>query len=133
MASARSRIRLKRIYDPPAEDDGTRILVDRLWPRGLTKDAARIDHWLRELGPSDELRAWYGHEPARWPEFATSYRRELADKAELLDRIRAHARAGTVTILVAAKDMARSNGAVILAHLAGKPRARNASRIKKAK
>jgi uncharacterized protein YeaO (DUF488 family) len=113
MALARGRIRLKRIYDEPAKDDGTRILVDRLWPRGLTRDAAKIDHWLRELGPSDELRGWYGHEPERWPEFAVRYARELKDKTALLDQIRAHAKTGAVTLLVAAKDMTRSNGAVI--------------------
>jgi uncharacterized protein YeaO (DUF488 family) len=128
MASVQRQIRLKRIYDDPAADDGTRILVDRLWPRGLTKAAARIDLWLRELGPSDDLRNWYGHEPARWKEFAVSFQRELKDKTELLDQIRAHAKAGPVTLLVAAKDMAHSNGAVILRRLSrGKP-ARKAAR-----
>ncbi|AJE02055.1 DUF488 domain-containing protein [Geobacter pickeringii] len=105
--------RIKRIYDPPAPEDGARILVDRLWPRGIARDEARLDEWLKEIAPSDELRKWFGHDPARWEEFRERYRRELEAKAELLDHLRALAGKGTVTLLFAAKDEAHNNAVVI--------------------
>ena len=71
------RIRLKRAYESPARSDGQRILVDRLWPRGLTRDKAAVDHWIKEVAPSSELRKWFGHDPERWPEFRRRYRAEL--------------------------------------------------------
>lgn len=85
------RIRLKRVYEAPAPDDGLRLLVERLWPRGLRRDAAHIDHWFKDLAPSSELRRWYGHVPERWPEFRTRYLAELDDAEpetirELMDR-----------------------------------------------
>ena len=106
-------IRLKRIYDPPASEDGTRILVDRLWPRGVKREAAAIDHWLRELGPSHELRRWFAHEPAKWPDFRRRYRRELAEKTDLLDQLTELLAAGPATLVFAARDEARNNAVVI--------------------
>ncbi len=111
-------IRIKRIYDPPAPDDGRRILIDRLWPRGLTKEAARLDDWLKEVAPSDELRHWFGHDPARWEEFRERYRAELSGQGELLDRLRAAGEAGTVTLLFAAADTEHNNAVVLQEMLA---------------
>jgi uncharacterized protein YeaO (DUF488 family) len=108
-------IQVRRVYEPPAPADGQRVLVDRLWPRGLRKEAARLDAWVRELAPSDALRRWYGHDPARWAEFARRYRAELAEPtqvarlADLADR----AATGPLTLVCAARDVARSNAAVI--------------------
>ena len=84
----RFEIRLKRAYEEPAADDGLRILVERLWPRGLTKERAKIDLWMKELAPSPELRKWYGHDPAKWPEFQTRYRSELRRNNERIDELR---------------------------------------------
>lgn len=103
----------KRIYDPPSALDGRRVLVDRLWPRGVTKDAARIDDWLKELSPSDELRRWFGHDPERWEEFRTRYQAELQDRQALLETLRNAARKGTVTLLYAAKDTEHNNAVVL--------------------
>jgi len=106
-------LKIKRIYEPPTAEDGRRILVDRLWPRGLTKDGAKIDEWLKEIAPSDELRKWFGHDPARWEEFRTRYHQELKGHTELLEKVRSEAKKGTVTLLFAAKD-AEHNNAVVL-------------------
>lgn len=108
-------IRLKRAYDPPAAEDGRRVLVDRLWPRGLSKDAARLDAWLKDVAPSDGLRRWFGHRPERWAEFRRRYREELASpgaQAALRD-LAAWARDGDVTLLFAAKDPERNNAVVL--------------------
>ncbi|MBP7467575.1 MAG: DUF488 family protein [Thauera sp.] len=105
-------IKIRRAYDPPAPDDGCRVLVDRLWPRGLKREAAGIDHWLRELAPSNELRVWFGHAPARWDEFRRRYAEELqspaatAALAELRGLIAAHP---VVTLLYAARDTTCNN------------------------
>lgn len=106
-------VRIKRIYDEPAAGDGKRILVDRLWPRGIAKEKARIDEWLKEIAPSDELRKWFGHDPAKWEEFRERYRRELEAKAELLGGLRKLASEGTVTLLFAAKDEEHNNAVVL--------------------
>lgn len=111
-------IRVKRVYDPPEPADGCRILVDRIWPRGLSRERAAVDLWLRDAAPSDALRKWYAHEPARWPEFKRRYRRELEDRPAALEEIRARAREGTVTLLYAASDRERNN-AVALAEFLG--------------
>ncbi len=111
-------IRIKRIYEPPAAADGRRVLVDRLWPRGMSKDEAKVDEWLKEISPSAELRTWFGHDPAKWKEFRTRYREELKHQGELLDRLRTEARTGTVTLLFAAKDEEHNN-AVVLKELLG--------------
>jgi len=106
-------IRIKRIYDPPEPDDGKRLLVDRLWPRGVARETARLDGWLKELAPSDELRKWFGHDPARWDEFRARYRSELQAQTGLLAGLRATAKKGTVTLLYAAKDTEHNNAVVL--------------------
>ncbi len=106
-------IRLKRVYAKPAATDGTRILVERLWPRGLTKEAAKIDFWLKELAPSHGLRKWYGHVPERWPEFQRRYREELAEMTEGVAALRVLATQQAVTLVFAARDEER-NSAVVL-------------------
>ncbi|MEQ1792638.1 MAG: DUF488 family protein [Nitrospira sp.] len=110
---ARPRIAIKRIYEPVDEGDGYRILVDRLWPRGISKAAAHIDLWLRDLGPSTELRRWFDHDPARWTEFSVRYRTELQEQEALIEIIRQRAQAGPVMLLYAARDEER-NQAVVL-------------------
>jgi uncharacterized protein YeaO (DUF488 family) len=112
----RSNVRLKRVYAPAETADGVRILVDRLWPRGLRKSDAAIDRWLKELAPSTELRQWFGHEPRRWHEFRKRYRRELSGRDGILDEVRALARRQPVTLLFAARDEAH-NEAVVLRDL----------------
>jgi len=114
-------IRIKRIYEPPAPEDGTRILVDRLWPRGMARAEARLDEWRKEIAPSDELRQWFGHDPGRWEEFRERYRRELAGNGEILDRLKGLAAVGTVTLLFAARDEERNN-AKVLKELIEQPR-----------
>lgn len=105
----------KRIYALPSDADGYRILVDRLWPRGLSKVVAALDEWLRDVAPSTELRKWYDHQVGRWPEFRVRYRKELQATPELLDGILEHERsAGTVTLLYAARDELH-NEALVLA------------------
>ncbi len=112
-------VRLKRAYDDPAADDGQRVLVDRVWPRGRTKEELRLDQWARDLGPSTELRKWFGHDPSRWPEFRTRYETELADeaKARQLDELAAVARAGTLTIVYGARDHEHNQAQVIAEEL----------------
>jgi uncharacterized protein YeaO (DUF488 family) len=106
-------VKIKRIYDPVSRGDGKRILVDRLWPRGIRKEEARIDEWLKEIAPSNELRKWFGHDPARWQGFREKYAAELAEKPELLKGIRAAAKKGAITLLFAAKDLTHNNAAVL--------------------
>ena len=81
-------IKIKRVYDEPSSDDGYRVLVDRLWPRGLSKEKAKVDLWLKEISPSNELRKWYGHDPEKWEKFKKKYKEELKDKDEALDKIK---------------------------------------------
>ncbi|HET7136965.1 MAG TPA: DUF488 domain-containing protein [Gaiellaceae bacterium] len=109
-------IRLKRAYDPPEHSDGYRILVDRLWPRGVSKEEARLDEWARELAPSSELRKWFGHDPARFDEFRRRYTEELAAHDEKLRELRRRARGATVTLVYGARDT-EHNDAVVLAEL----------------
>ena len=106
-------IRLKRVYDLPAPSDGTRILVDRLWPRGLKRADAAVNIWARESAPSAELRRWFGHAPARWQEFRWRYRQELTARPDELARLAEAARAGPVTLLFAARDETRNNAVVL--------------------
>jgi uncharacterized protein YeaO (DUF488 family) len=121
-------IALKRIYEPVAKDDGARILVDRLWPRGLATAKARLDLWLRDIAPSDELRHWFGHDPKRWPEFKRRYRAELKGRSDELKPIRDALGKGKVTLLFAAKDEAHNN-AVVLKEIVGRS-ARTAAKRK---
>ena len=109
-------IRIKRAYEQPDAEDGERILVDRLWPRGLTKEKAKVDLWLKDVAPSTELRKWFAHDPARWTEFRTRYRQELKSNKEQLSLLRQEAAKGTVTLIYAAKDQ-EHNEAVILQRL----------------
>lgn len=107
-------LKIKRIYDSPAKDDGFRVLVDRLWPRGVSKEKAHLDLWLKEIAPTDALRKWFGHDPKRWTEFAAKYRKELAGKADLTAQVKKLARDHeNVTLLYAAHD-ASHNQAVVL-------------------
>ncbi|MFI5698117.1 DUF488 domain-containing protein [Kribbella sp. NPDC051586] len=109
------RVRVRRVYDPVQDDGGQRVLVDRLWPRGLSRSKARIDEWCKEVAPSTELREWYGHEPTRYDEFARRYRGELDDpvRAEALSHLRELAGNGRLTLLTATKDFAISQAAVL--------------------
>jgi uncharacterized protein YeaO (DUF488 family) len=109
-------VRLKRAYERPSPGDGMRVLVDRLWPRGVSKSDIAIDRWLRDVAPSTELRRWFGHDPERWDEFRRRYQTELADKAEPLKELQAYARKGTLTLIYAARDEAH-NEAVVLRDL----------------
>ena len=106
-------IKTKRIYDPPSDKDGKRILVDRLWPRGIKKDAARIDEWLKDLAPTNELRKWFGHDPENWAEFKQKYKKELKRQAEALNRLRKDSKRGRVTLLFAAKDKEHNNAVAL--------------------
>lgn len=108
-----TQIRLKRAYEPARPEDGIRILVDRLWPRGVSKTAAALDDWAKDLAPTTELRKWFGHDPARWEEFQHRYRAELQGHAAGLDHIRALAAKSVVTLVYAAHDEAH-NEAVVL-------------------
>jgi uncharacterized protein YeaO (DUF488 family) len=110
-------IDLKRAYDPPAKSDGRRILVDRIWPRGIAKDHLQIDAWLKDLAPSTELRKWFGHDPTKWDEFRKRYARELEQHADALEELVEKARAGHVTLVFSAKDTERNNAAALKEHL----------------
>lgn len=105
-------VMLKRAYDPPAKTDGERILVDRLWPRGLAKVKAKIDLWLKDVAPSTELRRWFGHDPEKWPEFTQRYRAELKNNPALSE-LQALSRQGNITLVYAARDQLH-NEAVVL-------------------
>jgi uncharacterized protein YeaO (DUF488 family) len=108
-------VTMKRIYDGAAADDGYRVLVERLWPRGVRKEAAHLDAWEKGIAPSDELRRWYGHDPAKWEEFQKRYQEELKDPAAqtILDDLAERARRGTVTLVYAAREGEISNAAVL--------------------
>lgn len=110
-------IRVKRVYDPAHKSDGLRILVDRMWPRGLSKERATVDLWLKDLAPSDALRKWFGHNPERWPQFRKQYRRELGKYAEPLREIGAHGCQRDVTLLYAAKDTNCNNAVALREYL----------------
>ncbi|MFG2043556.1 DUF488 domain-containing protein [Dactylosporangium sp. NPDC048998] len=108
-------VHVKRVYDPPGPDDGRRVLVDRLWPRGLRKEGAAVDEWLRDVAPSADLRKWYGHDPDRFAEFAERYRAELdgGEQAAALGRLRELAGDAPLTLLTATRDVGHSQTAVL--------------------
>jgi uncharacterized protein YeaO (DUF488 family) len=108
-----SHIRTKRAYEPASPDDGVRILIDRLWPRGISKDKAALDDWMKDLAPSTELRKWFGHDPARWTEFRQRYAAELRQQAAALDHVRTLAKSRTVTLVYSAHDEAHCNAVVL--------------------
>ncbi len=110
-------VAVKRVYDAASEDDGVRILVDRLWPRGVSKVQARIDRWLPELAPSAALRRWFNHDPKKWAEFKSRYFTELDGQRSLVETIRRNAKSGTVTLLFAAKDRDLNNASALREYL----------------
>ena len=117
-------INIKRVYDPPNKDDGFRILIDRLWPRGMSKQKAKLDLWIKEVAPTNELRQWFSHEPDKWKEFKEKYRRELSEKQNLLNQIRKLEKdKGTITLIYSARDTEHSNAAVLRETLERKKRA----------
>lgn len=122
-------VRRKRVYEPPDAGDGYRVLIDRLWPRGLSKEKAHVDEWARDLAPSTELRRWFGHRPERFEEFGQRYTDELREHADAISALRRRARTGTVTIVFGARDAEHSNAAVLAPIVArGFPPARRVSR-----
>ncbi|HTK12533.1 MAG TPA: DUF488 domain-containing protein [Xanthobacteraceae bacterium] len=108
-----NEIRLKRVYQKPAASDGTRVLVDRLWPRGMKKENAAIDLWFKEIAPSTELRKWFGHDPDRWAEFRRRYMMELREHPERLAELRKLARSGPLTLVYAAHDELHNDAVVV--------------------
>jgi uncharacterized protein YeaO (DUF488 family) len=110
------RIKIKRVYEQPDKEDGTRILVDRLWPRGLTKAKASVDLWLKDIAPSTELRKWFGHDPDKWAEFKTRYRAELRENDEQVALLKREIDKGAVTLVYGAKDE-EHNEALLLQEL----------------
>ena len=111
---------IKRIYEKPSDADGFRILVDRLWPRGVSKKDARVDLWLKEIAPGDDLRKWFSHDPGKWDEFRRRYFKELdaaTDREGVLGVIAEHARKGTITLLYAAKDEDHNNAVALMEYL----------------
>jgi uncharacterized protein YeaO (DUF488 family) len=117
---------LKRAYEPASRRDGWRVLVERLWPRGIAKETLALDEWLKELAPSAELRKWFGHDPERWVEFSRRYRQELRQPAAvaLVKQLRERAAAGPVTLVFAARDTEHNSAVVLHALLEGRPSAR---------
>jgi uncharacterized protein YeaO (DUF488 family) len=117
MSKAAPDIQVKRIYDPPDVKDGARVLVDRLWPRGARKEAAKLTRWLKDIAPSDELRRWFGHDPVRFAEFSRRYRAELDANEEAIRQMEGLIRAGPVTLLYAAHDEEHNNARVLADYL----------------
>jgi uncharacterized protein YeaO (DUF488 family) len=113
-------VNVKRVYEQPADADGTRVLVDRVWPRGLTKQRAAADVWLKEIAPSAGLRKWFGHDPSRWKEFEARYRAELAENSDAVDGLRALVHKGPVTLLYGAHDEAYNNAVALRGYLDSK-------------
>jgi uncharacterized protein YeaO (DUF488 family) len=127
MSTVATNVKIKRAYEPAEKEDGTRVLVDRLWPRGVSKQEARLDQWNRELAPSPELRRWFGHKVSRWHEFSLRYRLELARHAEALGELRRRAKEGPVTLVYAAKDEHHNHAIVLKNVLLGRGECREES------
>jgi uncharacterized protein YeaO (DUF488 family) len=117
--SPKSGVRVARVYDEPGADDGQRVLVDRVWPRGVRKDDPRVGTWLKDVAPSNELRRWYGHKPERFDEFASGYEKELQG-SDALEELRKLAKRGTVTLVTAARNPEQSQAAVLAKLLRGR-------------
>lgn len=111
------RIQVKRIYDGPADEDGFRVLIDRLWPRGFRKEAVRLDAWAKDLAPSTALRKWFAHDPAKFGEFTVRYRRELADRQGAIEELRAAVIGDTLTLVYAAADPVHNHAVVLCEYL----------------
>jgi uncharacterized protein YeaO (DUF488 family) len=107
-------VQIKRVYEEPSEEDGTRILVDRLWPRGLTKEKARVDLWLKEIAPTNDLRKWFAHDPAKWPEFKTRYHAELKHNPEQMALLHQAIAKAPATLLYGAKDIDHNEAVALL-------------------
>jgi len=114
------KVRTKRVYDEPSPDDGTRVLVDRVWPRGMKKDQARLDLWYKDVAPSTALRKWFGHDPARWDSFRRRYRKELDAHEEAVRALRRLARKHTLTLVFSARDSEHNNAVALREYLTGK-------------
>ncbi len=121
MAKPKADIRVKRVYETPEKDDGARVLVDRLWPRGLKMERAALSLWLKEIAPSSELRQWFGHDPARWAEFVRRYRAELAHNEMAVAELTKLMGEGRVTLLYSAHDTAHNNAIALAAWLQEHP------------
>jgi uncharacterized protein YeaO (DUF488 family) len=119
MSASLKKIHIKRIYEPPKASDGTRILVDRLWPRGVARDEARIDAWIKDVAPSDALRRWYSHDPEKWPEFRVRYITELKHNPAVVELQGRAAKSKTITLLFAGKDKLCNNATVLQEFLSG--------------
>jgi len=117
MARAETEVKVKRIYEAPDPSDGTRVLVDRLWARGLTKEKAALDLWLKDIAPSTELRKWFSHDPAKWEDFQKRYRAELETNDAAVARLREELRKGPVTLLYAARDQEHNEALVLRDYL----------------
>lgn len=115
-------IQLKRVYEEPSRKDGFRILVDRLWPRGLTKARAAVDLWLKDVAPSTELRKWFGHDPAKWKQFQVRYRKELRENKDALELLKQKSKERTVTLLFGARDEEHNEALVLKKILEGRKR-----------
>lgn len=116
-------INIKRVYLPPKQNDGFRVLVDRLWPRGVSKKDAKLDLWMKDIAPSNELRKWFAHDPEKWDEFRTKYLDELEEKAELLDNLKIIKKFNdTLTLVYSAKDEKHNNAVVLMEILKKKPK-----------
>lgn len=111
--SQENMVKIKRVYEEPEPGDGVRLLVDRLWPRGLSKEKARVERWLKEIAPSDDLRRWFGHDPEKWQEFRARYLAELEEQRPLLKEVAHQARKETVTLVYAAHDEEHNNAVVL--------------------
>lgn len=114
---SRLEVRVKRVYEPAAPTDGSRVLVDRIWPRGLSKEAAGLDGWIKDVAPSDELRKWFGHDPAKWASFKRKYFHELDRREGALEELLASGSGKTLTLLFGAKDVAHNNAVALKEYL----------------
>jgi uncharacterized protein YeaO (DUF488 family) len=112
-----NHLKIKRVYDPSSVDDGTRVLIDRLWPRGLSRQRAAVGLWLKELAPTDALRQWFGHRPSRWNGFRDRYLAELDENGTQVEKLRELAKAGSVTLVYGAKDETHNNAVVLFEYL----------------
>jgi uncharacterized protein YeaO (DUF488 family) len=124
-----ANVRLKRAYNPPGAADGSRILIDRLWPRGVTKANAAIDLWAKDIAPSTTLRKWFGHDPARWQEFRRRYSEEIHRHRDRLDQLRTLARKGRITLVYAAHDEIHNDAVVLRDILLGRSAAQSSRRV----
>lgn len=114
---ARQSVKIKRVYEPADKADGKRILIDRLWPRGLTKEKAKVDLWLKDIAPTSELRSWFKHDPEKWSEFQLKYRAEIESNTEVLKRLKTELEAGQTTLVYSARDEHHNDAVVLKTYL----------------